>query len=130
MRLFLVLSLALLSTACSNVQFSSNVDKENFETYFAPSSVVVYETEDLVDLDFEVIGAVEGSSCQIGENDVPADIREARTKARINAADLNANGVVFQSCISFKEDKACITNVICYGRAIKVENENENENED
>jgi len=120
MRLLFIVSVALLSTACSNVHFSSNVDKENFETYFAPSSVVVYDKDDLDDLDFEVIGSVEGSSCQINKNDVPADIREARTKARIHAADLNANGVVFQSCISFKEDQACITNVICYGRALNV----------
>jgi RcsF protein len=120
MRLFFILGVALLSTACSNVHFSSNVDKENFETYFAPSSVVVYEKDDLEDLDFQVLGAVEGSSCQTKDNAVPADIREARTKARIHAADLNANGVVFQSCISFKEDKTCITNVICYGRALNV----------
>ena len=120
MRLLLPFMLALLSSACSNVHFSSNIDKENFDTYFAPSSVTVYQKADLDDLDYQVLGAVEGSSCQINENAVPADAREARTKARINAANLNANGIVFQSCLSFKEDKACISNVICYGRALKV----------
>ena len=117
--IFLFLNVLLLS-ACSNSQFSSNLDKENFETYFQPSKVTVYKKSDLTKLDYNVIAAVEGSSCQIDKNDLPADIRKARTQARINADRLNANGVVFQTCITFEPDSACISNIICYGRAIDV----------
>jgi len=117
---FIPLFSALFIVGCSNYQFSSNVDKENFDEYFKPSQVTVYSKSDLQTLDYQFLGAVEGSSCQRNSNDIPADIKEARTNARINAANMNANGIVFQSCIDFESDKSCISNVICYGRAIDV----------
>jgi len=117
---FIPLFSALFIVGCSNYQFSSNVDKENFDEYFKPSQVTVYSKSDLQTLDYQLLGAVEGSSCQRNSNDIPADIKEARTNARINAANMNANGIVFQSCIDFESDKSCISNVICYGRAIDV----------
>jgi RcsF protein len=121
---YITLFSALFLSACSNYQFSSNVDKENFNKYFKPSQVTIYSKSDLKDLDYKLLGAVEGSSCQQQSNELPADIKEARTKARINAADMNANGIVFQSCLNFEADKTCISNIICYGRAIDVtENE-------
>ena len=121
---YLTLFSTLLLAGCSNYQFSSNVDKENFDEYFKPSQVKMYEKSDLEDLDYQLLGAVEGSSCQQESNQVPADVKEARTNARINAADMNANGIVFQSCLTFEADKTCVSNIICYGRAISV-NENE-----
>lgn len=117
---FFTVSSALLLSACSHYQLSSNLDKENFDEYFKPSQVTIYAKPDLASIDYQLLGAVEGSSCQQGNNDIPADIKEARTNARINAANLNANGIVFQSCINFEQDKTCISNIICYGRAIKV----------
>ena len=107
-------------TACSNFQFSSNLDKENFHEYFKPSTVTVYEKNELLKLEYDVIAAVEGSSCQEKKMDRPADIKQARTRARINAAELNANGIVFQTCLSFPQDQSCVTNIICYGRALDV----------
>ncbi|GLS91003.1 exopolysaccharide biosynthesis protein [Psychromonas marina] len=112
---------ALLLAGCSNYQFSSNLDKDNFEEYFKPSQVIVYSKTDLPDLDYQLIGVVEGSSCQEESNQLPADIKEARTKARVNAANMNANGIVFQSCLTFKADKTCLSNVICYGQALDVD---------
>jgi len=120
LRLLLLGCCALLLTACSHFQSSSNLSKQNFDTYFTPSQVPIYEKDQLLNLDYEVIGAVEGSSCQISKNDLPADIREARTHARINAAALHANGVSFQSCINFKPDDVCLSNIICYGRALSI----------
>lgn len=118
---FIILSFtALLLTACSNVNFSSNIDKQNFDDYFKPSQVTVYEKSQLQDLDYKFIAAVDGSSCQEEERDRPADIKEARTNARIKAAEMKANGIVFQSCLSFERDTSCISNIICYGRAINV----------
>ncbi len=120
LRLTFIYCCTILMSACSNMQFSSNLDKENFDEYFKPSQVTVYEKSDLLNLEYDVLGAVDGSSCQVEENDPPADIREARTNARIHAADLNANGIVFQSCIRFEQDKSCISNIICYARALHV----------
>lgn len=120
MRVLFISLFLLLTTACSNFDYSTNLDKENFDEYFKPSQVVVYQKSDLDDIDHDVIGAVDGSSCQQKENDIPANERDARTKARINAADMNANGIVFQTCLTIEPDKACITNVICYGRALNV----------
>lgn len=117
----ILLACSVLSlSACGNFQFSSNLDKKNFDEYFKPSKVTVYEKNELPDLEYDVLGAVEGSSCQVEKNDPPADIREARTNARIHAAELNANGIVFQSCISFEQDKSCISNIICYARALNA----------
>ena len=98
--------------------------RKNFDEYFKPSQVTVYSKSDLQDLNYKLLGAVEGSSCQQESNDIPADIKEARTNACINAANMNANGIVFQSCLNFEADSSCLSNVICYGRAIDVtENE-------
>ncbi|PKF61832.1 hypothetical protein CW745_11005 [Psychromonas sp. psych-6C06] len=120
LRFSTLISIIIL-TGCSNYQFSSNLDKDNFEEYFKPSQVTVYSKSDLVNLDHQLLGAVEGSSCQQKSNQPPADIKEARTNARINAANMHANGIVFQSCINFEADKTCLSNVICYGQAILLE---------
>lgn len=119
LRLTALFSMLFLA-GCSNYQFSSNLDKENFDQYFKPSQVTVYSKNDLSDLDYQLIGAVEGSSCQEESKQLPADIKEARTKARINAADMHANGIVFQSCLTFDADKSCFSNIICYGQALSV----------
>lgn len=117
---YITLFAVLFLTGCSNYSFSSNVDKENFDDYFKPSQVTVYSKSDITDLDYQLLGAVEGSSCQQRSNQLPADIKEARTKARINAANMKANGIVIQSCINFEADDTCLSNIICYGRAINV----------
>ncbi len=118
-RLSALFSILLIS-GCSNYQFSSNLDKENFDAYFKPSQVTIYNKSELASLDYQLLGAVEGSSCQQEVNDIPADIKQARTNARINANNMGANGIVFQSCIDFEEDKSCISNIICYARALDV----------
>lgn len=120
LRPILIISSLFLVIACSNYDFSSNLDKENFTEYFKPSEVTMYEKSQLADLDYTFISMVEGSSCQEEQNDLPANIKDARTKARIHAADLNANGIVIQSCLNFEPDDTCLSNVICYARAIKV----------
>lgn len=119
-RLIIIIFIILLS-GCSNYRFTSNIDKKNVDEYFKPSEVTIYDKKALLDLEYTVLGAVEGSSCQVKEKNVPADIKEARTKARIHANNMHANGIVFQSCLHFKKDESCITNIICYGRALDVE---------
>jgi len=34
---------------------------------------------------------------------------------------MNANGIIFHSCLNIEQDETCVTNVICYGRALDVE---------
>lgn len=116
----IIIAFALFLSACTNYHFSSNIDKENFDEYFRPSQVVIYKKDDLLSMEYAVLGSVEGSSCQEDEIDMPADSKIARTNARINAYEMNANGIVFQSCINFPRDETCVTNVICYGRALDV----------
>ena len=99
LRITLIASGAFLLSACSHFQFSSNLDKDNFSEYFKPSQVTVYEKSQLTGVDHTFIAAVEGSSCQEEVNDRPADIKQARTHARIQAANLDANGIVFQTCL-------------------------------
>ncbi|WP_354622827.1 Rcs stress response system protein RcsF [Psychromonas sp. MME2] len=120
LRSTLCICALIFTTACSNYDFTSNLDKENFTDYFKPSEVTIYSKEQLPKLDYTFIATVEGSSCQEEANDRPADIKEARTKARIQAADLNANGIVIQSCLSFEADETCLSNIICYAQAIHV----------
>lgn len=120
LRILLIAGCALLLSACSHVQFSSNLDKDNFSEYFKASQVTVYEKSQLTSLSSTFIGTVEGSSCQEEVNDRPADIKQARTNARRQAANLHANGIVFQTCLTFAADASCISNIICYARAIAV----------
>ena len=120
LRIILIISTVLSLNACSNYDFSSNLDKENFDEYFKPSQVTIYDKSQLATLDYSFIAAVEGSSCQEEDNDRPADIKQARTNARIHAADLHANGIVFQACLTFEADSNCISNIICYARALSV----------
>jgi len=120
MNRLIAFTFIVLVSGCSNYQVNSNIDKENFDTYFKPSQVQVYDKKELLDLEYTVLGAVEGSSCQEKSIDIPANEKDARTNARINAADMNANGIVFQTCLNFKQDETCVSNVICYGRALDV----------
>ncbi|KPU82762.1 hypothetical protein JI57_03445 [Psychromonas sp. PRT-SC03] len=123
MQHFIILFTTLLLSACSQYPFSSNVDKQNFTTYFKPSSVTIYSKEDAKKLDVQWLGAITGSSCQVKPNDRPASQSDARTKARINAANIGANGIVFQTCLTFDADSSCLSNVICYALAISVPQE-------
>ena len=120
MNRLIAISFFGLLTGCSNYQFNSNLDKQNFDEYFKPSQVTIYEKSELLNLNYETLGAVDGSSCQLKEKDIPANLKEARTNARINAANMHANGIVFQTCLNFEQDRTCVSNIICYGHALDV----------
>jgi len=120
-RLFIIAFIVFIS-GCSQYLFTSNLDKKNFEEYFKPSQVTVYEKSELTNLKYKTLGAIDGSSCQEEEKDLPASIEEARTNARINAADMRANGILFQTCLNFERDNFCVSNIICYGQALDVKN--------
>lgn len=120
MNRFFIIAFIVFISGCSQYLFTSNLDKKNFEEYFKPSQVTVYEKSELANLNHTTLGAIDGSSCQEEEKDLPASIEEARTNARINAADMRANGILFQTCLNFEPDNFCVSNIICYGQALNV----------
>lgn len=122
MRTATLLSTCLITSlisGCSNYSFHSNVDKENFEQYFKPSQVKIYEKEELDGLNYIHLTTVEGSVCKQKENEAKPTFADARTQARLAAADAGANGIIFTSCIE-TQDEICLEATLCYGQAIKI----------
>ena len=46
---------------------------------------------------------------------------DARTKARIKAADLGANAIKFGKCVRLTNTPACLVSVTCYADALVVD---------
>ena len=111
----------VLLNACQDVSFESNLNPQNFTEYFKPSSVEVYTEDTIKEHRYHSLGLVTGLACQENEDDFVARASEARTDARIKAADMGANGIVFEQCITLKKTKACNVSVTCYGEAFKVD---------
>ena len=112
--------LAVLLGGCQDVAFETNLDPDNFTEYFKPSSVEVYTNESILQHRFKSLGLVTGLACQETEDDFIARESEARTDAKLKAADLGANGIVFGKCIRLEKTAACVVSVACYGKAFQV----------
>lgn len=117
---YAILLLLGLSAGCSNYSFHSNLDKKNFTEYFKPSSVRLVEKSDLDDLNYLILGTVEGNSCQEDANQAPPSMGEARTSARERAADMSGNALLISKCIELGKTPGCVASVTCYGQAIKI----------
>ncbi|NRB24011.1 Rcs stress response system protein RcsF [Shewanella sp.] len=122
MKTLLISALVLLLSACAGeYKFNSNLNGEAIDDYFKASDITVYDNTTAPNLPYEIIGLVEGETCQEQANDAPAAISEARTLARRAAADKGANGLVIKNCLVFEEqDQGCISRAICIGQAIKT----------
>ncbi len=120
MHLLIVITTALFITSCSNYRFSSNIDKEKFQRYFAPSRVEIYDYEEQVPANNQYIGLVSGESCQTKKHLMQANEQDARTNARRQAAQQQANAIVFTGC-AHQQTKQCHTLVICYGKAYQIQ---------
>ncbi|WOH38071.1 Rcs stress response system protein RcsF [Thalassotalea fonticola] len=118
-NLLTISSVSFLFACANGPSVETNLDKENFEEYFAAGNVTVYQNED--DLPGKVIslGLVEGESCKAKENDAPANAADARTMAREKSASMDANAVIFTSC-TLIEDQQCLEMMVCYGKAFQV----------
>lgn len=116
-----VLIASVLLTACQDVSFESNLSPQNFVDYAKPASVDVYQADELSEHRYRSLGMVTGLACQETEDDFIARESEARTDARIKAADLGANAIVFGKCVRLEKTKACNVSVTCYGEAFKVD---------
>ena len=122
MKTLLISALVLLLSACAGeYKFNSNLNGEAIDDYFKASDVTVYDNATAPKPPYEIIGLVEGETCQEQANDAPAEISEARTLARRAAADKGANGLVIKKCLVFEEqDQGCFSRAICVGQAIKM----------
>ncbi|ENY73013.1 lipoprotein [Aeromonas diversa CDC 2478-85] len=116
----LILMMPLLASGCANYAFNSNLDKKNFDEYFKPSGVEIYQQDQLADLNYLYLGTVEGQSCQEGSNQPVPSAANARTEARTRAADLGGNGLVLDKCSERSDTPGCLKQIVCYGQAIKV----------
>lgn len=121
MKLLTATALSLLLCGCAgDYRFTSNLDKEAISDYFKASDVTVFEDNTLPKAPYDIVGLVEGESCQISTNDAPPAISDARTEARRAAADKGANGIIIKQCIVIEEPgQACISRALCVGQAIK-----------
>lgn len=111
---------AVLVSACSNFAFESNLNPNNFKEYAKPATVDDYTQEEIAKHRYHSLGMVSGLVCQEKENDFIARESEARTDARIKAADLGANAIVFGKCVRLEKTQACNVSVTCYGEAFIV----------
>jgi len=125
----LALFIGVLSsvTSCTtNYTVSTNLDKQNFTDYFAPSKVTIYEKESEIKGAYKALGLIEGEDCQLKAHLAAPDKVLARTHARAKAYELGANGIIFSGCAMI-ESQHCIAQLVCYGQMYKVEVEVEKE---
>ena len=133
----IILLTTTLITSCSSKHLSTNLDEENFDRYFSAAKVKIYQQESDMQSRYHYIGAVEGQDCQVKPHHAAPDEVNARTQARRNAFQQQANGVIFTGCTllssqqlaQIKESndaQQCHAIVICYARAFAVETSTEN----
>lgn len=116
-----VAGVTLMVASCQNMSFDSNLNPENFTEYAKPATVKIYTDDNITDHRYYSLGMVSGLACQETEDDFIARESEARTAARIKAADMGANGIVFGKCVRLEKTAACYVSVTCYGEAFKVD---------
>ncbi|RCU48888.1 MULTISPECIES: Rcs stress response system protein RcsF [Corallincola] len=124
MRRLLLPALLLTLSGCSGYSLHTNLDKQNFDDYYRPSSVTVYTAEQLTDLNYKELGPVQGESCRNRSDLPPAQVSDARTQARTSVAEMGGNGVTFSQCLTLTGDDSlpgCIDSIICIGTALAVE---------
>lgn len=129
---FIVLTTIILITSCSSRHISTNLDKENFSDYFSASKVKIYKQEKEIKTRYKYIGVVEGQDCQIKPHHAVPDEINARTQARHQAFEQQANGVIFTGCALLTSEQLaqlnnssdaqqCHAIVICYAKAFVIE---------
>lgn len=123
-RFFLSTLLMGSITSCANIDnISTNLDKENFDNYFAPSKVKILSSESELDSNSRLLGIVEGEDCQAKAHFAEPDEINARTQARGKAYELGANAIIFTGCANIipENNKQCVAIKLCYGKAYLVE---------
>ncbi len=118
---FLIIATSVTLIGCAKIStVNTNLDRQNFKDYFAPSKVKIFESEQAFNGKYQFIGGVEGEDCQTKQHHAAPDQIEARTIARGKAFDLGANAIVFSGCTQV-QTKQCHATTICYGKAYIVQ---------
>ena len=128
----LIMILVMMITSCTNNYVSSNLDKNNFTQYFSASQIAIYKQEKEIKTPYQYIGIVEGQDCQIKPHHAAPDEINARTQARRQAFNQQANGVIFTGCAlltsqqltklnSSNDAQQCHAIIICYAKAFVIE---------
>jgi RcsF protein len=126
--------MSTLVGACSNNYVSTNLDKENINQYFSAAKVKIYQDEQSLPKKHQYLSLVEGEDCQVAQHHARPDEINARTQARQQAFNKNANAVIFTGCATLdhqqlqklkqsNDTKECHAIIICYAKAFIVENE-------
>ncbi len=120
---YLLAFLPLLALGCaSQWEVNTNLDPSKVEEYFKPSNVAVIEPADYSADNYKQLGAVSGESCQANMDLPPPKEASARLEARRAAADVGADTLVIDQCVSLSGETRpddCVAAVICYGRALQ-----------
>ncbi len=120
-----IIFVAAFITGCAKINdISTNLDRENFKSYFSPTKVKIYTDENEFVGKHKFLGLVEGESCQEKAHHASPNEIDARTEARGKAYKLGANAIIFSQCVLIEEDKAakyCLASTVCYGRAYQIE---------
>lgn len=117
MHRIVLASLLLISGCSGNYQFSSNLDPEPIEGYFAPANVQLLTAKPA---EATSKGFVSGDSCQTKSSLPPANEADARTELRRQAAEKGANAVIVQQCITLAEVPGCVSAIQCSGEAVQL----------
>ena len=121
MKYLTVLLASIVLTSCSNFEFKTNLDPQNFKEYFKPSYVTEVDEDDLATVPNKSLGIVSGLSCKIKDTDAQANEADARTEARKKAVDLGANAIKFGKCVRLENTPACQVSVTCYADALIID---------
>ncbi|MBO6258437.1 MAG: exopolysaccharide biosynthesis protein [Succinivibrio sp.] len=105
---------------CESFTFTSNLDPDNFSNYYKPSSVETMTEEELQNVRHKSLGTVAGLACQAKDRDYIATEADARTDARIKAADMGADAIKMGRCVRLENTPACKVSITCYAEAYSV----------
>jgi RcsF protein len=98
--------LLAISGCAGNYTVKTNLDKENFQRYYGPTEVTIYDDESSFTGRYQFVGLVEGQDCQEKPHLAAPDEIIARTEARRQAFEQKANGIIFTGCAMI-ESKQC-----------------------
>ena len=132
MKKTFLIPLTAFLTSCSAHNVSTNLDKENFNDYFSASNVKIFKSESDINGRYQFIEAVEGQDCQVKAHHAAPDRINARTQARQQAFNKQANGIVFSNCAVLSQEQLaqlnnsndaqqCHAIVICYAKAYAID---------
>ncbi len=121
MKKILISALAAWCCAgCENFTFTSNLDPDNFTEYYKPSMVETVTEDELQNVRHKSLGMVTGLACQAKERDYIATEADARTDAKVKAADMGADAIKMGRCVRLENTPACKVSITCYAEAYSL----------